>query len=105
VRLAVRHFKREQGLPATGLAGVEALRRLGIHKPACGISAPLARGASGPPVACLRQFLAGRGIRIALDGPYFAAVTKGVGRLEARLGLPVDGVADEAFLRAIEAWR
>jgi peptidoglycan hydrolase-like protein with peptidoglycan-binding domain len=105
VRLAVRHFKREQGLAATGLAGVEALRRLGIHKPVCRISEPLGRGASGPPVACLRQFLAGRGIGIALDGPYFAAVTNGVRKLEARRGLPVDGVADEAFLRAIEAWQ
>jgi peptidoglycan hydrolase-like protein with peptidoglycan-binding domain len=102
---AVRHVKRVHGLPANRIAGRDALRLLGIHRPACRIAAPLARGARGPAVFCLRQFLAGRGIRIQLVGEYNRRVARGVRTLEARRGLPVDGVADRTFLRAIGAWR
>ena len=102
---AVRHFKRAHGLRANGEATPAARRLLGIDRPACRIAAPLAPGARGPAVFCLRQFLAGRGIRMPLVGDYNARVARGVRALETRRGLRVDGIADATFLRAIGAWR
>jgi hypothetical protein len=102
---AVRHVKRGHDLRTNRRAGREALRLLGILRPTCRIDAPLARGARGPSVFCLRQFLAGRGVRISVVGPYNRRVAKGVRRLETRRGLRVDGVADRTFLRAVGAWR
>jgi hypothetical protein len=38
-------------------------------------------------------------------GEYSARVTHAVKVIEARRSLPVDGIADVAFLRAVGAWR
>jgi len=104
VRLTVAHFQRSRGLRATGVAGKATLQALGIHRPACAIDTPLAPGDTGWRVNCLRRFLLGRGIDMQVVGGYNPRVAKAVRKLEARRGLPADGVADEAFLRAIEAW-
>ena len=105
VRDAVRHFKRAHGLGVDGVARKEVLQRLGIHRPACRVSKPLAAGDRGRPVWCLRRFLDGRGRHVWPTGRYNARVARGVRGLEARRDLPVDGVADARFLRAIGAWR
>jgi peptidoglycan hydrolase-like protein with peptidoglycan-binding domain len=105
VGAAVAHFRRIVGLPRSRVAGWETLSRLGIYRPSCRIARPLGPGDAGPAVACLRRFLYGRGRPIPLAGGYGSQVAHAVRVIEARRGLPVDGVADVAFLRAIGAWR
>jgi peptidoglycan hydrolase-like protein with peptidoglycan-binding domain len=105
VGAAVAHFRRGVGLPRSRVAGWETLSRLGIYRPSCRISRPLGPGDGGPAVACLRRFLFGRGRAIPLVGGYGTQVTHAVRVIEARRGLPVDGIADVAFLRVIGAWR
>jgi peptidoglycan hydrolase-like protein with peptidoglycan-binding domain len=102
---AVAHFQRAADLRANGVASRATLQRLGIQRPACTIEVALAPGASGWAVHCLRRYLVGRGIAMEIVGPYNPRVAKAVRLLEARRGLPSDGIADETFLRAIEAWR
>jgi peptidoglycan hydrolase-like protein with peptidoglycan-binding domain len=102
---AVSHFRRNQGLRSSRIAGSVTLSRLGIFRPTCRISAALAPGATGPPVRCLRRFLIGRGSSIQPVGPYNARMATAVRSIERRRDLPVDGVADEQFLRVIGAWR
>jgi hypothetical protein len=105
VGAALSHYRRSIGLARARVAGRTTLSRLGIYRPSCRISTPLAVGDRGPAVFCLRQFLAGRGIRIPLVGEYNRRVARGVRALEAWRGLRVDGVADRTFLRTIGAWR
>jgi peptidoglycan hydrolase-like protein with peptidoglycan-binding domain len=102
---AVRHFKRTHGLAGARRVGKETLQLLGIRRPMCRVSAPLAIGDKGRQVWCLRRFLAGRGIQIPVEGRYTARVARAVRQLEARRGLRVDGIADRTFLRAVGAWR
>jgi Putative peptidoglycan binding domain len=103
VHYAVRHFQRTHGLRGNGVAGRTTLRELGIHRPSCRISVPLAPGDGGWRVNCLRRFLIGRGIGMLPVGGYNKRVANGVRKLEARRDLPVDGVADWRFLRALGA--
>jgi hypothetical protein len=104
LRATVAHFQRSRQLRANGVAGKATLQQLGIHRPDCRIDSPLARGATGAEVHCLRRFLLGRGIAMEVTSGYNSRVASAVRKLEARRGLPADGVADETFLRAIEAW-
>jgi peptidoglycan hydrolase-like protein with peptidoglycan-binding domain len=105
VGAAVSHFRRSVELGRSWVAGPLTLSRLGVYRPPCRISTPLGPGDGGAAVSCLRQFLAGRGRPVPLTGPYGAHVASAVRILETRLGLPVDGVADQQFLRVIGAWR
>jgi peptidoglycan hydrolase-like protein with peptidoglycan-binding domain len=105
VGAAVAHFRRSAGIPRSRVAGPVTLSRLGVYRPPCRVSEPLGPGDGGAAVFCLRQFLAGRGRPVPLVGPYNGRVASAVRILESRRGLPVDGVADEQFLRVIGAWR
>jgi peptidoglycan hydrolase-like protein with peptidoglycan-binding domain len=101
-RRAVARFQRAARLPVDGIAGPRTRRALGRYGRHLLGSRPLARGATGWDVAALQFMLAWHGFPTGFMTGHFARHTaRAVRRFERWAGLPVDGIAGPAVLRAL----
>jgi peptidoglycan hydrolase-like protein with peptidoglycan-binding domain len=106
-RAAVRRAQRRLGMRPTGVAGPRLRARLrsgraGSVRPAGSV---LSIGAEGPPVRRLQLALRRQGIPVAPDGAFGPATRRAVARFQRRTGLAVNGAADIALLRRLDATR
>jgi murein DD-endopeptidase MepM/ murein hydrolase activator NlpD len=101
---AVRRFQSRHGLAPDGVAGPATRAALGRRgRPALG-SRTLSRGASGWDVAALQFKLAWHGFPSGtIDGGYGSRVAAAVSRFQSFAGLPADGVAGPATIRALHS--
>jgi len=101
---ATRRFQAARGLTADGVAGPRTRRALGaLGRHPVG-SRPLHPGLTGWDVAALQFALETHGFPLGtVDGGFGAHTTAAVKRLQAFAGLPADGVAGPATLRALSA--
>ena len=99
---AVRTFQRRRGLSADGVAGNRTRRALGRRGgPRLG-SRQLRRGARGWDVAGLQWLLARQGFPSgSIDGGLGGKTDSALRRFQAWAGLPADGVAGPATVRAL----
>ena len=99
---AVRTFQRRRGLAADGVAGRRTRRALGRRGgPRLG-SRPLQRGSRGWDVAGLQFLLARQGFPSgSIDGGLGGRSARALRRFQAWAGLPADGVAGPATIRAL----
>ncbi len=101
-RGAVSRFQARNGLVADGVAGPATRAALGRRgRPSLGTRA-MGPGASGWDVAALQFSLAWHGFPSgSIDGGYGSHVQAAVRRFQAWAGLPADGVAGAATVRAL----
>jgi peptidoglycan hydrolase-like protein with peptidoglycan-binding domain len=101
-RAAVSRFQARNGLVADGVAGPATRAALGRRgRPSLG-SRAMGPGASGWDVAALQFSLAWHGFPSgSMDGGYGSHVQAAVRRFQAWAGLPADGVAGAATVRAL----
>jgi peptidoglycan hydrolase-like protein with peptidoglycan-binding domain len=99
---AVRLFQRRRGLAADGFAGRRTRRALGRRgRPRLG-SRALSKGSRGWDVAGLQFLLARQGFPSgSIDGGLGGRTDRALRRFQAWAGLPADGVAGRATLRAL----
>src|SRR4051812_20306668 len=99
---AVRALQRRAGLGVDGIAGRRTRRALGRHGRHPYATRPLRRGRIGWDVAALQFRLAAHGFPSGtVDGGYGWHTVAAVMRLQRWVGLPADGVAGPATLRAL----
>ena len=101
-RAAVSRFQARNGLVADGVAGSATRAALGRRgRPSLGTRA-MGPGASGWDVAALQFSLAWHGFPSgSIDGGYGSHLQAAVRRFQAWAGLPADGVAGAATVRAL----
>jgi len=101
-RAAVSRFQARNGLVADGVAGAATRAALGRRgRPSLG-SRAMGPGASGWDVAALQFSLAWHGFPSgSIDGGYGSHAQAAVRRFQAWAGLPADGVAGAATVRAL----
>jgi len=101
-RAAVSRFQARNGLVADGVAGPATRAALGRRgRPSLG-SRAMGPGASGWDVAALQFSLAWHGFPSgSIDGGYGSHARGAVRRFQAWAGLPADGVAGAATVRAL----
>ena len=101
-RAAVSRFQARNGLVADGVAGAATRAALGRRgRPSLG-SRAMGPGASGWDVAALQFSLAWHGFPSgSIDGGYGSHAQRAVRRFQAWAGLPADGVAGAATVRAL----
>ena len=99
---AIRRFQAAKGLTADGLVGPQTRRALGaLGRHPVG-SRPLRLGRSGWDVAALQFALETHGFPLgSVDGGFGAHTKAAVMRLQVFAGLPADGVAGPATMRAL----
>jgi murein DD-endopeptidase MepM/ murein hydrolase activator NlpD len=99
---AVRRFQAAKGLTADGIAGPQTRRALGAHGRHPVGSRPLRLGQRGWDVAALQFALETHGFPLGtVDGGFGAHTKAAVMRLQTFAGLPADGVAGPATMRAL----
>jgi peptidoglycan hydrolase-like protein with peptidoglycan-binding domain len=101
-RAAVARFQSRHGLAADGVAGAATRAALGRRGGPAFASRTLRSGNAGWDVAALQFSLAWRGFPSgSIDGGLGSHTVAAVRRFQAFVGLPADGVAGPATLRAV----
>ena len=105
-RAAVRRAQRRLGMRPTGVADRRLRARLKARPgPVTPTGALLSVGAEGPPVRTLQIALRRRGFPVTPDGAFGPRTRRAVARYQRQEGLPVNGAADVALLRRLQATR
>jgi peptidoglycan hydrolase-like protein with peptidoglycan-binding domain len=98
----VRRFQAAKGLVADGIAGRQTRRALGAHGRHPVGSRVMRLGQIGWDVAALQFALETHGFPLgSVDGGFGAHTRNAVMRLQAFAGLPADGIAGPATMRAL----
>ena len=105
-RAAVRRAQRRLGLRPDGVADARLRARLRARPgPVTPKGALLSVGAEGPPVRKLQVALGRQGFPVTTDGAFGPLTRRAVARYQRQEGLPVNGAADVALLRRLQATR